>query len=892
MSLRTGRFSSLKIFGGNGGNSDKKKPPPPPPKDPNYLANLRGTTYVDPSVQFGGDPYANTGRSPYYANSTYQSQSQASFSDTAGPSSYRGGGNYEASVRSVSRTRGNYNPTTTSGGGYENSLASQSAVSLSQQSMTGGSQEGGGSMKKKKGGRWGSLGRNRSKKSLKGAGIDSSSSPSPLDFSDSGHGDSGFVTVDTPEDASISMPWNFQHHVHVDEGYTGLPPSWTARLTAAGFTEEEILSIQARRKSPGPTVPLPHGSRSGSPAPSLPQMPPSLPPSRPSTSPTSVSSPILVNPRTNSPILANPNPRASSLPRKFSDASLRSNPYSVNDVPPVPRIPAGQHSANSSVSSLSSFGAQSNVPSPLGLSRTISPSPGSVLGQSITGGQNRVPRKLVVANEPIPRASTSSSSSASSSESSPPAPPPRPPRLSILEGAKGETAEDWSQSLLSSTLSFDAATGKPLSFNGYSSSATNTDDEGDGEDEDRAGWRDTIVQGKRNTVVPDKRETLKPAPRHAPPKPLTLDVREDEYEEEEDEGEDDEDKRGTIIMDRAPPMSAVTPPGPMQALASVLMNRANGRASPASSPELSPPPQFPTSNGSSPPVVSSPAPPAAYLSESFSNHKPNASVSSLGSVVSPSNSQHSANSASSSNGPLTHRSNGSNSGLANLASRKSASAGAPPQRPPPNLPPPPRPSPPALSSSGSTEIGPPPIAKLPSPPPVPAASSPRPPKRVPPALPLSSPPMFKIQATSIGEEGPVVEREKGTKPQTKRDTLPPPNTAATTGTGNLTPLWKELAGMVRPVDDAEQEDGEYYHGESVAPLKTRGSKQERGRSRSPPAASSSSNSKPNHSPALVEVYSPTLPLSPGGLERHDMMTVEARGASGGKECFRSFMGWR
>ncbi|CAA7262091.1 unnamed protein product [Cyclocybe aegerita] len=49
------------------------------------------------------------------------------------------------------------------------------------------------------------------------------------------------------EDDAISLPWNFQHNIHVDEGYMGIPPSWSTSLAAAGFTEDEIAAIQARR---------------------------------------------------------------------------------------------------------------------------------------------------------------------------------------------------------------------------------------------------------------------------------------------------------------------------------------------------------------------------------------------------------------------------------------------------------------------------------------------------------------------------------------------------------------------------------------------------------------------------------------------------------------------
>ncbi|KAH8822440.1 hypothetical protein DL96DRAFT_1621021 [Flagelloscypha sp. PMI_526] len=50
----------------------------------------------------------------------------------------------------------------------------------------------------------------------------------------------------TSEDAGIVLPWNY---VRLDEGYNGITPSWTTRLTASRFTEVEILFVQARRPS-------------------------------------------------------------------------------------------------------------------------------------------------------------------------------------------------------------------------------------------------------------------------------------------------------------------------------------------------------------------------------------------------------------------------------------------------------------------------------------------------------------------------------------------------------------------------------------------------------------------------------------------------------------------
>ncbi|KAI0920551.1 hypothetical protein AcV5_010260 [Taiwanofungus camphoratus] len=53
--------------------------------------------------------------------------------------------------------------------------------------------------------------------------------------------------LEPADDPSISLPWNFQHNVHVDEGYVGLPPTWSARLTDLGFSDDEITTIHARR---------------------------------------------------------------------------------------------------------------------------------------------------------------------------------------------------------------------------------------------------------------------------------------------------------------------------------------------------------------------------------------------------------------------------------------------------------------------------------------------------------------------------------------------------------------------------------------------------------------------------------------------------------------------
>ncbi|KAH9476995.1 Serine/threonine-protein kinase pakC [Psilocybe cubensis] len=122
------------------------------------------------------------------------------------------------------------------------------------------------------------------------------------------------------EDDGISMPWNFQHHIHVDEGFVGLPPSWSTSLAAAGFTEEEIAAIQARRaagvRSPANLQYL-YNERPQSPA-------AAAFPSHPQASSSSSST----TPNATVPIIANPTPRTTSLPRLIPLVASASAPPS------------------------------------------------------------------------------------------------------------------------------------------------------------------------------------------------------------------------------------------------------------------------------------------------------------------------------------------------------------------------------------------------------------------------------------------------------------------------------------------------------------------------------------------------------------------------------------
>ncbi|KAF5376046.1 hypothetical protein D9615_007666 [Tricholomella constricta] len=96
----------------------------------------------------------------------------------------------------------------------------------------------------------------------------------------------------------------------------GLPPSWTTSLVKAGFTEDEIAELQKRRtagaRSPGSQYLF--TDRPASPAYSA----------------------------SNSPILTHPTPRTTSLPRQYSDASLKARQEAgARSPPPLPHLPSG-----------------------------------------------------------------------------------------------------------------------------------------------------------------------------------------------------------------------------------------------------------------------------------------------------------------------------------------------------------------------------------------------------------------------------------------------------------------------------------------------------------------------------------------------------------------------
>ncbi|KAF8176289.1 hypothetical protein BJ912DRAFT_701030 [Pholiota molesta] len=145
------------------------------------------------------------------------------------------------------------------------------------------------------------------------------------------------------EDDGISLPWNFQHNIHVDEGYIGIPPSWSTSLATAGFTEEEIAAIQARRaagiRSP-PDLRYLYNER--------PQSPAGMAFPFPATSSAAV------------PILAHPLPRSTSLHRGPPSA-VAPDPAS-SPFPPRPVLASISTSTSTGSNATASSSTGTNTP--------------------------------------------------------------------------------------------------------------------------------------------------------------------------------------------------------------------------------------------------------------------------------------------------------------------------------------------------------------------------------------------------------------------------------------------------------------------------------------------------------------------------------------------------
>ncbi|KXN83996.1 Serine/threonine-protein kinase pakA [Leucoagaricus sp. SymC.cos] len=266
---KTSRFSTLKMFKLNG----KDKPPPPPPKDPYYLPNRSMTSLSPDSLSIP----PQSPLSPHYFSQYPHRQSPV-------PS--------QSTMSLVS------------------SAASQLSVTPADQVAP----------KKKKSINFLKFGK-RSKSFTKEAEVDVRPPPLPREGGEK-EGDPG-----------ITWPSNFQHNIHVDDGLSGLPPSWAKSLAERGYTEEEIANMNARRAANLRLQQL-YSGRPESPASSITPFASQSqsPPNDRSASPSS-------NEHNSSPVLTNPVPRSTSLTRKFSNASMHGrSPHPPPTNVPVPSL--------------------------------------------------------------------------------------------------------------------------------------------------------------------------------------------------------------------------------------------------------------------------------------------------------------------------------------------------------------------------------------------------------------------------------------------------------------------------------------------------------------------------------------------------------------------------
>ncbi|TFK37694.1 hypothetical protein BDQ12DRAFT_685120 [Crucibulum laeve] len=309
-SMKSSRFSTMKVF--KFGSKEKEKdlkPPPLPPKDPYYLQN-RSFTSLSPDSQ------------SLPPNSPLSPQSNFQYPHRPSPSP-------------------DPNQSTMS---LASSAASMKSSPPPDQRQQGQSQTQ--TQKKDKGLSFLKFGK-RSPRSppVKEPLVDDAEPAPPA------------------EDDGISLPWNFQHNIHVDEGYVGLPPSWAVSLADAGFSEDEIAAIQNRRaagtRSPGSQYL--YTDRPESPASTNPYI--NLPTNNTGASPPGP------------PVLMHPKPRTTSLARKISDASMKAINKARQKSSPVPAVPS-LHSTPSSVSLHSTKGGSSNNSVRIQPPRRRPPSPG------------------------------------------------------------------------------------------------------------------------------------------------------------------------------------------------------------------------------------------------------------------------------------------------------------------------------------------------------------------------------------------------------------------------------------------------------------------------------------------------------------------------------------
>ncbi|KAL4253799.1 protein kinase superfamily protein [Abortiporus biennis] len=227
------RFSTLKVF-----KFTASKPPPPPPKDPYYLSNPSM-----PSLSQVLSPDASSSQPPTPLSTAPPSAMFTVGARSPSPSPSYAASQYTSASLATSPSSSSLSP--------ESASSKRGLFKLPSMSFAK---------------------RPRTPKQPKAETAPPMSPPEPVD------------------DGSISMPWNFQHNIHVDEGFAGLPPTWSASLSEMGFSEEEIAAIHSRRNA-GRSPYAPHSLRSA----------------------TSSSASL---------VASNPKPRTSSLRHDCTDASI------------------------------------------------------------------------------------------------------------------------------------------------------------------------------------------------------------------------------------------------------------------------------------------------------------------------------------------------------------------------------------------------------------------------------------------------------------------------------------------------------------------------------------------------------------------------------------------
>ncbi|PPR01671.1 hypothetical protein CVT24_001500 [Panaeolus cyanescens] len=365
-------FTKFRFTNGNGsGSSSGSKPPPLPPKDPVYLqqrnnaANRSAVDIYSPdSPMSSSAPRGGLGASPY----TRANTNSPTFNHPNPNSPFQMGAALESS--SI------MNRSTTS-------LASQIPGQQHQHQQQPPPTPGPSNLS----GAGSSSSSNRNQSGSKKALTAFLKFPKKSPRSPNGPNGNGDDEIPPPpqEDEGISMPWNFQHNIHVNETYDGLPPSWSISLASAGFSDDEIGAIQARRIAGGrspPDLRYLYNERPLTPAAATAFNTPwgaaavFTPPGGAGPSSLSSQPPAQFATTSNGvPILTNPTPRSTSLGRGTSSnpntpglsTSAPSGSFAdQQNRPPVPTIPhqLSNSSSNPSIRSAAAGSINARKPPP------------------------------------------------------------------------------------------------------------------------------------------------------------------------------------------------------------------------------------------------------------------------------------------------------------------------------------------------------------------------------------------------------------------------------------------------------------------------------------------------------------------------------------------------